>query len=88
MRKTKHLKTRKTKKSRNIRRHTRKNKTGKKMKGGTTSPFGADLADAFSSLKYQMNQAVGVATVPPVEVPPNIQGGDNPLPFQQLGPAA
>ena len=81
MRRTKHYKKQKGKKSRYIR--TKKNKkVSRKMKGG----FGSDLKDAFRTLKYDFSNAIGVGMVNTSEVAPAVKGGDNPLPFKQLGP--
>jgi hypothetical protein len=61
-------------------------KMTKKMKGGSLLPF-SGIADAFSSIKYNIGNAIGVAMVDPIEVPPDVKGGDNPLPYKQPGPA-
>jgi hypothetical protein len=68
-------------------RRSRKVRRSRRMKGGTNTPF-SDLADAFSSIKYNIGNAVGVGMVDPVKVPPQVKGGDNPLPYKQLGSAS
>ncbi len=78
MRKTKRINQKKRKTRRNRKRSTRK------MKGGTLLPF-SDLADAFSSIKYNIGNVVDAGMVNPIDVPPSVKGGDNPLPYKQMG---
>ncbi len=82
MRKTKRYQKKGHRTRRKTKRHTRR-----RMKGGTVSPFGSDFSVAFDTLKYGVNKAVGIGMGTPVEVPPGVKGGDNPLPYKQLGPA-
>ena len=90
MNKTKQYR-KKNKKSRTRRRITRKylkkNLRRSSMKGGSVIPF-SDLTSAFSTLGYGLTNGISAAAVPPSAVPPNKIGGDNPLPFQQSGPAS
>ena len=77
--------SRKGKSHRNTRARKSKRLT-KRMKGGSLVPF-SGIADAFNSIKYNIGNAIGIGMVDPIEVLPDIKGGDNPLPYKQLGPA-
>jgi hypothetical protein len=84
MRKTKRYHKRKNKRTRSrISKKVTKRIT-RKMKGGTLTPF-SDIADAFSSIKYNIGNAIGIGMADPVKVAPEVKGGDNPLPYKQMG---
>lgn len=82
MRKTKHYRKKKT---RRTRRNIRRKYSRRGMKGGGVIPF-SELGDAFNMIGYNLTKGVDSMVVPPSSVPPNKIGGDNPLPFKQDGP--
>jgi hypothetical protein len=89
MRRTKQYKNRKDRKTR--RNRTKKNnkkniRKSRKMKGGGI-PFGTELSNAFDTLKFGVTSAIDTGMAIPGKVAPDIKGGDNPLPFKQLGAA-
>lgn len=85
MRRTKHYRKQKGRRTRrNIRTKVNKriHRKTRKMKGGFAS-----LKDAYNTLKYDFSKAIDIGMGNPSEVAPAVKGGDNPLPFKQLGAA-
>ncbi len=80
MRKSKRYQKKKSRRSR------RRNKTTKRMKGGGVLGF-SDIGDAFKSIGSGLTAMTNTVLVNPEPVPPNVKGGDNPLPYIQPGPA-
>jgi hypothetical protein len=90
MPRTKHYKKRKSRRTiRNIRtkRNNKKiSRKNRKMKGGGL-PFVSEISDMYNTVKYNISNAVNISMVNPTDVAPDVKGGDNPLPYKQLGAA-